>query len=273
MTTTYDMAMYLARHHIYYYSTAPGSKAGLKDTHGSKDAVNDDSKAQEWFQGTSNNIGIHLKKSHLMVVDVDMGHDSGINGRHNLLEVFKQYGRLRDDTLIEKTPHGGIHYFFKLPDGVDLKSKTGAFFDNSGIDLMTDHILISPSMIDGQPYTSVSGSYEDIKPVPQWVLSYMQRDSDSMTFKSNLNTGVPRLKKYTGALLDRIVTGASRGQRNDFVTSMAGSMLAVGTDASNVYELLSVINRSFISPPLSQNELDSIYSSVVTREINRLKVK
>lgn len=259
------MALELAKRNIYYYPTAPGSKSGMKDTHGFSDAVNDDSMAQEWFEGTDNNIGINLKKSGLMVVDVDM-HGNG-NGRHNLLKVFKTYGRLPDDTLIEKTPHDGIHYFLKAPQGVDVKSKTGAFFDKSGIDLMCNNILIAPSSIDGAYYTHVSGSYDDIKESPGWLVPFLQDNQNN-----NVGSGTTRYKKYTGALLDKMVMGASQGNRNDFITSLAGSMLAVGTDASNVYELLSVINQNFISPCLPQKELDTIYSSVITREIRRLKV-
>lgn len=264
--TTYEMALELAKRNIYYYPTAPGSKSGMKDTHGFSDAVCDSSKAQEWFQETNNNIGINLKKSGLMVVDVDM-HGKG-NGRHNLLKVFQTYGRLPDDTLIERTPHNGIHYFFKVPDGTDVKSKTSAFFDNSGIDLMCNNILIAPSTINGSSYAHVSGSYDDIKQAPTWLLEFAQ-DKPA----NNVSSGTTRYKKYTGALLDKMVMGASQGNRNDFITSLAGSMLAVGTDASNVYELLSVINQNFISPCLPQKELDTIYSSVITREIRRLKVK
>lgn len=262
------MALELAKRNIYYYPTAPGSKSGIKDTHGFSDAVNDDSMAQEWFQGTNNNIGINLKKSGLIVVDVDM-HGNG-NGRHNLLKVFQTYGRLPDDTLIERTPHNGIHYFLKAPQGVDVKSKTGAFFEGSSIDLMCNNILIAPSAIDGAYYTHVSGSYDDIKESPRWLVPFLQ---DKSVNTSSSNT--PRFKKYTGALLDKIVKGASYDDhnRNNFLTSIAGSMLAVGTDASNVYELLSVINQNFINPPLPQKELDTIYSSVITREIRRLKVK
>ncbi len=262
------MALELAKRNIYYYPTAPGSKSGMKDTHGFSDAVNDDFMASEWFQETNNNIGINLKKSGLMVVDVDM-HGNG-NGRHNLLKVFKTYGRLPDDTLIERTPHNGIHFFFKVPDGTDVKSKTNAFFDKSSIDLMCNNILIAPSTINGSSYAHVSGSYDDIKQAPTWLLEFAQ-DKPA----SNAGFGEPRFKKYTGALLDKIVKGASLDEhnRNTFLTSLAGSMLAVGTDASNVYELLSVINQNFISPPLPQKELDTIYSSVVSRELRRLKVK
>jgi len=260
------MALELAKRNIYYYPTAPGSKSGMKDTHGFSDAVNDDSMVQEWFQETNNNIGINLKKSGLMVVDVDM-HGNG-NGRHNLLKVFQTYGRLPDDTLIERTPHNGIHYFLKVPSGVKVKSQTSAFFDQSGIDLMCNNILIAPSTIDGASYTHVSGSYDDIKEAPTWLLSAVQ---DNLT-ERNVTAGTQRFKKFTGAFLDKIVSGATQGQRNDFITSIAGSMLAVGTSASNVYELLSVINQNFVNPPLPQKELDTIYSSVVSRELRRLKV-
>ena len=262
------MALELAKRHIYYYPIAPGSKSGMKDTHGFSDAVNDDSMAQEWFQETNNNIGINLKKSGLMVVDVDM-HGNG-NGRHNLLKVFQTYGRLPDDTLIEKTPHDGIHFFLKLPQGADVKNVIGAFYEKSSIDLMCTNVLISPSSIGGNSYSRVSGSYDDIKQAPTWLLSFVQNKS-----ANNPSLNVPRLKKYTGALLDKIVKGATYDDhnRNNFITSIAGSMLAVGTDASNVYKLLSVINQNFISPPLPQKELDTIYSSVVSRELRRLKVK
>ncbi len=260
------MALELAKRNIYYYPTAPGSKSGIKETHGFSDAVRDSSKAQEWFQDTDNNIGINLKKSGLMVVDVDM-HGNG-NGRHNLLKVFQTYGRLPDDTLIERTPHNGIHYFLKVPSGVKVKSQTSAFFDQSGIDLMCNNILIAPSTIDGSSYAHVSGSYDDIKQAPTWLLEFAQ-DKPA----NNVSSGTPRFKKYTGRLLDKIASGSGKGQRNDYVTSLAGSMLAVGTDASNVYKLLSVINQNFISPPLPQKELDTIYSSVVSRELRRLKVK
>lgn len=262
--TTYEMALELAKRNIYYYPTAPGSKSGMKDTHGFSDAVNDDSMAQEWFQETNNNIGINLKKSGLMVVDVDM-HGNG-NGRHNLLKVFQTYGRLPDDTLIERTPHNGIHYFLEVPPGVKVKSQTSAFFDQSGIDLMCNNILIAPSTIDGASYAHVSGSYGDIKQAPTWLLEFVQ-DKPA----NNISSGTPRLKKYTGRLLDKIVKGATKGQRNDFITSIAGSMLAVGTSASNVYELLSVINNSFVSPSLPQKELETIYRSVLMREIEKLK--
>lgn len=260
------MAMELAKRHIYYYPTAPGSKSGIKGTNGFSDAVNDDSKALEWFKNTSNNIGVNLKKSGLVVVDIDM-HGNG-NGRHSLLKVFQTYGRLPDDTLIERTPHNGIHYFLKAPQGVDVKSKTSAFFDKSGIDLMCNNILIAPSTIDGASYANVSGSYDDIKEAPGWLVPFLQ---DKLTYRNGIPS-VTREKKYTARFLDKIVKGATQGNRNDFITSIAGSMFSLGTENTNVLELLSVINQHFISPPLPQRELETIYRSVLSRELRRLKV-
>ncbi|MQS75014.1 DNA replication protein [Lactobacillus halodurans] len=263
--TTYEMALELAKRNIYYYPTAPGSKSGMKDTHGFNDAVNDESMAREWFDGTNNNIGINLKKSGLMVVDVDM-HGNG-NGLHSLATIVEKYGALPNDTLVEKTPRNGTHWFFKVPANLDLTNNVNAFFDGSGIDLMTSNVLIAPSSIDGVSYSNGSGTFDDIKQAPTWLLEFAQ-DKPA----NNVSSGTPRFKKYTGRLLDKIVKGATKGQRNNFITSIAGSMLAVGTSASNVYELLSVINQNFISPPLPQKELDTVYSSVVSRELRRLKV-
>lgn len=260
------MALKLAEKGIYYYPAIHNGKGGLKGSHGFRDAVNDDSMAREWFQGTNNNIGINLKKSGLMVVDVDM-HGNG-NGRHNLLKVFQTYGRLPDDTLIERTPHNGIHYFLKVPSGVKVKSQTSAFFDQSGIDLMCNNILIAPSTIEGASYAHVSGSYDDIKEVPGWLVPFLQ---DKQTYR-NGTPGAIREKKYTARLLDKIAKGATQGNRNDFITSIAGSMFSLGTENTNVLELLSVINQHFISPPLPEKELETIYRSVLSRELRRLKV-
>lgn len=265
---TYETALELAKRHIYYYPTVPNGKGGLKGTHGFNDAVNDDSMAREWFLGTNNNIGINLKKSGLMVVDVDM-HGNG-NGKHSLLKVSKEYGRLPNDTLIEQSAHNGIHFFLKVSAGMDVKSQTNAFFDKSSIDLMCNNILIAPSMIDGNSYAHVSGSYDDIKQAPTWLLSFVQDKSKPQPFI----VGNYGQKKYTGRLLDKIVKGASYAEhnRNNFLTSIAGSMFAVGTENTNVLELLSVVNKHFVSPPLPEKELETIYRSVLSRELRRLKV-
>ena len=257
------MALELAKRGIYYYPTAPNSKSGLKGSRGFNDAVNTDSKAREWFQGTANNLGVNLKKSGLMVVDVDV-HGGG-NGKHNLSKLFQTYSRF-PDTLIEKTPRNGLHFFFKVPSGIKTKSKVNAFSNQSGIDLMCDNILIAPSKINGSSYQNVSGSYDDITQVPNWLIEFIK--PKPMNYSgSNYSRG----KKYTGRLLDKIVKGTNKGQRNDFLTSLAGSMLAVGTDPSNTYALLNVINQNFVSPPILQSELDEIYYSIVTRELQRLR--
>jgi len=265
---TYQMALKLAKREIYYYPTITNGKGGLKGSHGLRDAVNDDSKAREWFLGTNLNIAINLKKSGLIVLDIDRNHANGVDGKHSLAKVIKEYGDIPNDTLIEKSPNGGLHFFFKLPNRIRVKNIIGAFYKDSAIDLITTNVLISPSSINGVSYTHVCGSYDDIKPIPSWLLEYISKRSNSVR-SGNINTGA--YKKYTGVLIDKIVTGASSGNRNDFITSIAGSMLAVGADANNVYELLLVINQHFVTPSLSTKELDTIYYSIVTRELERLK--
>lgn len=262
------MALELAKRDIYYYPTIANGKGGLKGSHGLRDAVNDNSKAREWFLGTNLNIAINLKKSGLIVLDIDRNHANGVDGKHSLAQVIKEYGDISNDTLIEKSPNGGLHFFFKLPNRIRVKNIIGAFYKDSAIDLITTNVLISPSSINGVSYTHVSGSYDDIKPIPSWLLEYISKRSNSVR-SGNINTGA--YKKYTGVLIDKIVNGASSGNRNDFITSIAGSMLAVGADAQKAYDLLLVVNQHFVSPPLSTKEVDTIYDSIVTRELNRLR--
>lgn len=261
---TYETALELAKRKIYYYPAIPNGKGGLKNSHGFNDAVNDESMAREWFDGTNNNIGVNLKKSGLIVVDVDM-HGNG-NGLHSLATIVEKYGALPNDTLVEKTPRNGTHWFFKVPANLDLTNNVNAFFDGSGIDLMTSNVLIAPSSVDGVSYSNGSGTFDDIKPAPDYIIQAVIK---AKTFTNKKTT---REKKYTGRFLDKIVEGANKGQRNSFLTSITGSMFSLGTDNTNVLKLLSIINQEFVFPPLPEKELETIYRSVLSRELRRSKV-
>ncbi|MCT3034851.1 primase alpha helix C-terminal domain-containing protein [Pediococcus parvulus] len=75
-----------------------------------------------------------------------------------------------------------------------------------------------------------------------------------------------RDKLYTGKLLDEFVNGASSGNRNAFLTRIAGKMFAVGAEADTVYNMLLVINTNFLTPPLREREINVIFESILRRD-------
>ncbi|WP_187332667.1 bifunctional DNA primase/polymerase, partial [Lactiplantibacillus plantarum] len=71
---------------------------------------------------------------------------------------LNQQGKaLPSDTYIEQTPNDGLHYFFKLPDKLDLKRRTGLY---PGIDVLADFVLVAPSVINERAYKAIEPTNE-----------------------------------------------------------------------------------------------------------------
>lgn len=248
---------------------APNTKIPLiplsQGGHGYKNSTSDKAILSKMFSNAPQaNLCLRLDTSHLIMVDVDL-HTEQANGKETLVKLAKRGMKLPNDTYIESTPHNGIHYYFKAD--VPIKDINEAFGKSSGVEIHTHSSSIYPSEIDGKQYEPLDGhTLNDIKPAPQWLLDYIKNYSkQSKPFMVTANAG----KKYTGKLFDMIVSGCDEGNRNNYFTSLAGSMLAVGTDSKNVYELLNVFNEKFTNPPLSDHELNIIFASVLKREIKK----
>ena len=75
-------------------------------------------------------------------------------------------------------------------------------------------------------------------------------------------------KKWTGSLLDKLVEGAPEGQRNDFLTRLCGQLLYTKADDRTVWELLNFANNHN-QPPLGQQEVRKIMTSILKRELSK----
>jgi len=244
-------------HEIYPLSA--NTKTPPKGHHGYLEATRDQNIIVDWFQNNPDyNLGLRLDTSHLLVVDVDI-HDSTKNGKDSLMKLQRQGKSLSPDTYIEKTAGGGLHYFFKYTGDKVRK------VDNwPGIDLLTDFTVIAPSEIGGMAYAPLSGrTLDDIQPAPNWLVNELSTNSLNGAPEYAYTT---RLKKYTGRLLDEMVTGTTQGNRNAWLTKIAGRMFGVGASPKTVYNLLSVINNSFVDPALPSKEVNVIFQSILKRE-------
>lgn len=106
--------------------------------------------------------------------------------------------------------------------------------------------------------------------MPQWLLDEIQRVSHP-----NPQLGgstVYRGKRWTGKLLDEIVNGTSTGNRNDFLTMIAGKMFFTGAEPQTVYNLLFTTNDNYLDTPLSEAEVNKIFKSVLKAEERRRAV-
>lgn len=241
------------------YPLAANTKIPPKGHHGYLEATRDQNIIVDWFQNNPDyNLGLRLDTSHLLVVDVDI-HDSTKNGKDSLMKLQRQGKTLSPDTYIEKTAGGGLHYFFKY-----TGDKVRKVNNWPGIDLLTDFTVIAPSEIGGMAYAPLSGrTLADIQPAPNWLVNELSTNSLNGAPEYAYTT---RLKKYTGRLLDEMVTGTTQGNRNAWLTKIAGRMFGVGASPKTVYNLLSVINNSFVDPALPSKEVNVIFQSILKRE-------
>jgi len=229
---------------------------------GFKSATTDKNKlAAHWKQHPTSNIGLRISND-LIIMDIDVHKENGFDS----LEVLeREFGTL-PYTFAVDTPTGGKHYYFRLPGGVTIDRQINAF---KGIDLLTNgYVVASPSVINSKKYTVSSGSIESIALLPNWLLKAFEthREQGSSAYMSQTNT--PQYKpgkKYTGALLDELVAGATVGGRNEWIMRMISKMLAVGAELDTIYRLLLVVNDNFLSEPLPLSEINATFKSRVKK--------
>lgn len=238
------------------YPLSPNSKIPVKGTNGYKSATDNPEQVFNWITTEPRmNLGLRLDTSNLLVVDVDMHGDN--NGRESLLKLVKQGKVLPSDSYIEQTPNGGLHYFFKYQ-GIATR-KVNAL---PGIDILTDFVVISPSEVDGKQYKPVGKHIlADVKPVPEWLLEMMKPKEKPVQVDFQL----PKRKKYMGKLIDDLMAGTETGNRNEWLTQMAGKLFWTGADPRAIYNLLTVANSN-LGEPLNDKEVNVIFRSIMKRE-------
>ena len=113
--------------------------------HGFKEATTNPKQISAWWDNEPMaNIGIATGgPAGLLVIDLDVDEEKGIDGRETLRKWEGQHGKLPDHTWLAITGRGGYHYFYHDPFG--SRSGTGLY---EGIDIRGDggYIVAPPSV-------------------------------------------------------------------------------------------------------------------------------
>lgn len=275
MNNTFIAAQSLAKNGIKVYPLSPGSKVPVAGSHGEHDATNNSDTIKSWFNYNPNfNLAINLKASHLAVIDLD-NHDGSTNGVQNYSMYIRNHGETYVDTLrtyTEITPRNGLHIFYKL--NHDFGNKDIQLMP--GVELLTGKTVIAPSFINEfnkgyraeyQGFQSLS--YDKVQPLPEWIAD-LAKEAQEQTVKpaAVYENYQPGQKRWTGRLLDDLVHGASKGDRNNYLTQLTGKMFRVGADSDSIYNLLAFANSN-CEPPLPDNEINSIFGSILKKNGGR----
>jgi putative DNA primase/helicase len=188
------------------------------------------------------NIGIVTGKiSQIIVLDLDPGGD--LTGREIPITPTSQTGR------------GGFHYIFEHP-GFEVRNRVGLW---PGIDIRGDggYIVAPPSIHpNGKQYKWIVNPAEcRPAPCPQWLLDALNKED-----KDN----------SAGSL---IFGGVAKGKRNHTATKIAGKLLYDNPQSQweeYCWPELCKWNAK-CSPPLSKEELKSVWNSIREREISRIQ--
>lgn len=186
--------------------------------------------------GTANplfNWGIYCGASNLIAVDIDI--KEGRKGQESLDELIAQHGPL-PKTLTCITPSGGTHYIFKgetksingIRPGIDIKSRGG-------------YIVAPGSRIDNKSYEVLSNA--PIAPAPEWLITLIEST------------------KVEAPVIDQKL-GIQSGERNEMLTSLAGTMRRRGMNHEAILQALFVVNETQVTPPLPVEEVELIAKHV-----------
>lgn len=170
----------------------------------------------------------------LIVLDVDV--KDGRDGSASLKVLQVQHGDL-PATFTMRTPSGGWHYYFRLPDGLEIRNSAGRL--GPGLDVRGDggYVVASPTVIGADRYRVEHDA--PVAEAPRWLLERL------------------RAPPAETARAERGATIAA-GRRNEFLSSEAYRLRKQGASVAQIEEILQTLNRTRCAPPLDPAEVRNI---------------
>jgi catechol 2,3-dioxygenase-like lactoylglutathione lyase family enzyme len=145
-------------------------------------ATTDPDALAAWPAGA--NIGVGCWRSQVVVLDLDVpggGHRTTVRGADSLAAACAEHGQDWPDTLTVATPGGGLHLYFRPPDGVVIGSTSGGKTKlGPGIDTRGPggggrggYVVGLGSVVDGRTYAVAVDA--PIAVLPDWIGDLLRR--------------------------------------------------------------------------------------------------
>lgn len=193
-------------------------------------ATNDLDVINAWKVPAQSTVGIACKQSRIIVFDCDVKRDiDGVSAFHDF---SLQSSVDLSQCPCVRTPSGGVHYYFRLPDGFTHGNGTGAL--PKGIDVRCAGYVIAPECLlpDGREYRLTNGSLVRIPLLPSVLQEVLQSSRDSKPKQpihckdfsagaATLGSGAPPTSRESAyaakALADEsaVLAGTVEGGRNN----------------------------------------------------------
>lgn len=216
--------------------------------HGVKDATTNIKQVQKWWaQCPDYNIGIACgeKSNGLLVIDLDIDEDKGLNGYENLCEWEQEHDEF-PETVQSITGRGGYQLFYKsdqnyknsvrIIDGVDIRSEGG-------------YVVVPPSIHpNGKAY--------------EWEY-----------WLDDFNYKLPEINDVIKTFLDQQKNDAApnfvapkeiiESERNNTLFKIASSLQSKGLSNEAIFSAVMAENEAKCKVPLSEREVKQLVNSAL----------
>lgn len=190
---------------------------------------------QEW-QEKYKSFGVVLgDHSGVFVLDIDC--KNGQKGLESLKKLEKQFGSLRQDNFHVKTPSGGYHLYYKLPDKLKIKIHANLSPNHPNIEVRGrggQCVLIGPGY-------EFKGDLNKIPFPPEWLINFIKGIDNKKEVKV-----LEKKDNFAG--------------RNDQLMHFGMRLKSKGFSYDEILCELTKLNEKF-SKPLSSREISIIVKS------------
>ena len=248
---------HLERHpDTYVFPIKAGKKTPPLISDNLRKASNDPAQIKAWHDRWPGcNWGLALKKSRLVVADIDM--KAGKVGRETFVALSKKHGPWPKCYAV-MTPSGGVHRYY-AGEHVFALGKAGF-----GADIDSPHyVLIAGCKLDGAGhYSPVKNGHENIPPAPKWFRDYLKekpKAAKSDTVTPVVEQDTPAVRDWCIHHLNHDAPHAIEGEGGEATTlKVAMTLRDHGASQDLCLELMSEhYNVSGICDPLWEIDGDN----------------
>lgn len=216
--------------------------------HGCKDAKTDLRVIKEWWKRWPDaNIGIATGSisGNIIVIDLDVDNDKGIDGYRSLSEWQRENGEF-PDTWQAITGRGGYHMYFRHPNASSITNRAGIL---EGVDIRGEggYVVAPPSIHQN------GTAYEWEYPPEEYEIAEATELIDKL-----LSVGSER--KRESFVVPEVIND---GERNSTLFKMAASLQERGWADNAIKEAVRQQNLSTCVHPLEDEEVDRIVASAI----------
>lgn len=243
-------AQIMAEHNLFVLPVNRKTKAPFNQG-GSKNASTDPDIIRRWFNQDfpQSNVAIATGKNHggLVVIDIDLDDDQGIDGFDTLRKWEHEHGQLPETAMV-KTGSGGCHYYYRTDKEIhNIQNARDAQNNPLGIDVRGEggYVVAPPSI-------HANGNRYEWEQMPR---DYPIADADEKVFDfirfigAKIEGEDSTKEPFT---LPEVIEVHSR---NDSIYKLACSLQAKGLTDTVIMESCLATNRGQMKEPLPEAEV------------------